>query len=158
MDHIFASVQKHPLFGLGVYATGPIKAGEEIASFDGEMYHGLVNDDFPEEIRNFLITYSQNSSRDSAGIARYLNHSCAPNVGVRGLFTLVAMREIKIGEELCWDYDMSEDIDWQMDCSCGSPECRRSIRGFRFLPEDVREKYRGFISDWLVEKYHLKKD
>ncbi|MCB1236089.1 MAG: SET domain-containing protein-lysine N-methyltransferase [Verrucomicrobiae bacterium] len=155
MDHQHASVRAHPRFGHGVFASAPIRAGEEIASFDGQIYIGLVNADFSEEIRNYPITFAQDRARDSLGIARKLNHSCDPNVGIRGLFTLVAMRDIESGEELCWDYDMSEDTDWNMPCDCGSPRCRKRIRGFRHLPRDFRDRYRGFISDWLVEKYGL---
>ncbi len=158
MDHPLALVKDHPRFGRGVFAADTIPAGTEIASFDGKEYHGLINDDFPDEIRNYPITFAQDRARDSAGIARYLNHSCEPNVGLRGLFTLVTMREIQPGEELVWDYDMSEDTDWLMECSCGSPNCRREIRGFRHLPDSTRERYRGFISDWLVEKYQLETD
>lgn len=148
-------VQDRPPLGRGVFATAPIVSEEEVAVFDGEIYYGCVNSDFPPEVLNHLITFGPDRARHSKGIAHLLNHSCNPNVGVRGLFSLVTMRPIEAGEELCWDYDMSEDHDWQMECDCGSEHCRRLIRGFRFLPEEVRERYRGFISDWLVEKYGL---
>src|SRR4030095_12517582 len=34
----------------------------------------------------------------------YLNHSCDPNLGVRGEITFVAMRDIRAGEELTHDW------------------------------------------------------
>lgn len=157
MDHPNAEVRDHPRFGKGVYATAPIPAFTEVASFDGEIYYGVVNADYPPEILNFPITFGSDRGRDSKGIARYLNHSCSPNAGIRGSFTIVTMRNIREGEEICWDYDMSEDTDWWMPCECGSENCRGKIRGFRYLNDEIRDRYRGFISDWLVEKYGLDK-
>jgi hypothetical protein len=158
MDHPNAEVREHPRFGKGVYASAFIPANTEIASFDGEIFHGEINDDFPREVMNYVISFAPDRGRNSAGIARFLNHSCSPNTGIRGLFTLVTMRDVQEGEELCWDYDMSEDSDWWMPCECGSEICRKEIRGFRYLPEEFRQRYRGFISEWLLEKYGLERD
>ena len=65
------------------------------------------------------------------------------------------MRDIRAGEELLWDYDMSEDSDWRMECRCGSVSCRKIIGAFSLTPQSVRDKYHGYISDWLVVKYGL---
>lgn len=65
------------------------------------------------------------------------------------------MRDIHVGEELTWDYDMTEDSDWRMECRCGTPSCRKRIGSFASLPQSIREGYEGYISDWLVEKYRL---
>jgi len=157
VDNPKAEVRDHPRFGKGVFATERIPAETEIAAFDGEVYYGAVNDDYPQDILNYPITFGPDRARDSAGIARYLNHSCMPNSGIRGLFTIVTMRVIEPGEELCWDYDMAEDTDWWMACECGNKECRKEIRGFRLLPSETRKRYHGFISDWLVEKYGLER-
>lgn len=155
MDHSNAAVRPHPPYGQGVFAIGPILQGEEIASFDGPIYEGLVNADFPPEVVNHAITFARDRARDSLGIARYLNHSCSPNAGIREKFRIVAMRDIEPGEEICWDYAMSEDHDWSMICHCGSHECRGEVRGFGDLPKEIQKRYSGYISDWLVEKYQL---
>jgi uncharacterized protein len=63
------------------------------------------------------------------------------------------MRAIKKGEEIIWDYEMTEDYMWTMECHCGSKNCRKIIANYRNMPEDVKAKYKGFISQWLVEKY-----
>ena len=34
----------------------------------------------------------------------YLNHSCDPNLGIRGEITFMAMRDIRAGEELTHDW------------------------------------------------------
>ncbi len=78
-----------------------------------------------------------------------ISHSCEPNCGIKNKTVLVAMRKIKKGEELSYDYDMTENSDWSMECSCGKPSCRKIIRGYRYLPEEKRKEYNGYISEWL---------
>src|ERR1044071_738348 len=39
----------------------------------------------------------------------YLNHSCNPNLGMRGEITFVAMRDIRAGEELTHDWAMTDN-------------------------------------------------
>src|SRR5881227_4381284 len=41
----------------------------------------------------------------------YSNHSCDPNLGVRGEITFVAMRDIRGGEELTHDWATTDDDD-----------------------------------------------
>ena len=63
-------------------------------------------------------------------IAWHLNHSCNPNVGFNGNYDFVAMRSIKKGEELCWDYSFDEtNPKFKMKCSCGSNNCRGLVTG-----------------------------
>ena len=87
--------------------------------------------------------------------ARLLNHSCDPNLGLRsnefGGYDFVALREIAEYEELCWDYCMSEYISIAVsgNCLCGSNICRREITGFKYLPQETKNKYGKFIADYL---------
>ena len=85
------------------------------------------------------------------------NHSCDPNTGVRnnelGAYDFVALRDIKQGEEITWDYETTEFISIAVpECHCGSPKCRGRTRGFKYLPKEVREAYGEFIGDYLKEK------
>ena len=62
------------------------------------------------------------------------------------------MRDIKSGEELMWDYEMTENnqFGWQMECKCGTPSCRKFIGRYDNMPQAVRERYKGYISEWLL--------
>jgi hypothetical protein len=137
--------------GGGVFAVETIFPSEMVASFDGPFYDRNF-DGWNADLLNHAIQCAADRFRDSAGIARYVNHSCEANCGIKGLFDIVAMRTIQPGEEITWDYEMTEDSDWwRMDCRCGSPRCRKVIGAYRNLPEEFRVKYRGFISQWLVD-------
>lgn len=86
--------------------------------------------------------------------AKLINHSCDPNLGIKdnvfGGYDFVAIRPIKKGEELCWDYCMSEYYSIAVKrCLCGSKICRKKIRGYKYLPRGIRAKYKGFIAGYL---------
>ena len=144
-------------FSRGVYANEFIKQGEFIAGFYGEIYEEQSATMIPPIARNHAIQFSEYKWRDSPidGLANVLNHSCEPNCGINGLFDLVAMRDIQAGEELCWDYAMTEDSNWEVPggkCLCGSTLCRGTITPYRDLPKEIKEKYRNYTSVWLNQE------
>ena len=58
--------------------------------------------------------------------ARYINHSCDPNCEV--LMTsrtiwIVALRDIKTGEELTFNYGYELDDEMAQPCTCGAKHC-----------------------------------
>lgn len=144
-------------FGGGLFATSPIAPGQLVASFDGDFWtwgDSVANlpNESPNYTRDHTIQFGPGQSRDSGnGMGRFANHSCDPNCGIKNLFDIVAMKSISPGEQIMWDYAMTENNDWFMLCRCGSRKCRRIITGYRNLPPDVREAYRGFISQWLID-------
>src|SRR5438270_4914339 len=49
----------------------------------------------------------------------YSNHSCEPNCGLNEQLQLFALRDLKKGEELFWDYSTSMlERHWTMQCAC----------------------------------------
>ena len=151
-------VRLHPKKGKAVYAREDILKDEFVAGYYGEIYeapHALA---VPSIAINHAVQFSEYKWRDgvTGGVARYLNHSCEPNCGIKGLHDLVAMREIKAGEELCWDYAMTEDSNWEVpgrQCFCGTPVCRGRIVPYRELTVQEKEKYQDYTSAWLQQKY-----
>ncbi|MBX2994150.1 MAG: SET domain-containing protein [Bdellovibrionaceae bacterium] len=149
-DNPKAVVRRTRKYGRAVFAREDIRKGETIAVFDGPV----LDDDFEpwtDDLRNHTIQVGPTEWRDSKGFARYLNHSCDPNCGIKNRNRVVAMRPIQAGEEITWDYEMTEKNDWwKMKCRCGSDLCRKQIGNYRNMPRKIREKYKGYISDWLT--------
>lgn len=157
MDSSKVIVKETGKIGKGLFAIKDIKKEEVIADWTGgKIYEAESCTKLPtEEIADHAIQFEEHKWIDTEGIGRYSNHSCEPNCGIKGKFQVVAMRDIKKGEWCTWDYEMTEDSDWRMNCKCGSKFCRKVIGAFQNMPEEVRKKYKGYISEWLVKKYKL---
>ncbi|HJR06266.1 MAG TPA: SET domain-containing protein-lysine N-methyltransferase [Pyrinomonadaceae bacterium] len=82
----------------------------------------------------------------------FSNHSCEPNIGVRGQIVFVAMRDIRAGEELTHDWATTDDDTYRLECRCGAPACRKIITGQDWRRTDLQEKYAGYMSWYLSEK------
>jgi SET domain-containing protein len=85
----------------------------------------------------------------------YSNHSCEPNLGVRGEITFVAMRDIRAGEELTHDWAMTDDEDYSVECNCGAANCRKILTGKDWRRADLQKRYTGYFSAYLSRKIAL---
>jgi hypothetical protein len=87
------------------------------------------------------------------GEGDYVNHSCNPNAGLSGQIGLVAMRDIKIDEEVCFDYAMSDTMPYdEFECGCGQPTCRGKITGNDWQRPELQKRYAGFFSPHVQRK------
>jgi len=103
----------------------------------------------PREVWDHLFNVDICDSIIAREPAVRTNHSCDPNAGiVRDVF-LVAMRDIKKDEEVTFDYPVVTVDDWQMECRCGSPHCRKIIGNYAGLPDEIRKKYENYTPDWI---------
>ncbi|PYL32540.1 MAG: hypothetical protein DMF35_08075 [Verrucomicrobia bacterium] len=82
----------------------------------------------------------------------YSNHSCDPNLGLRGEITFVAMCEIRAGEELTHDWAMTDDDDYSVECNCGANSCRKVLTGKDWQKPELQRKYAGYFSAYLARK------
>jgi SET domain-containing protein len=87
----------------------------------------------------------------------YLNHSCDPNLGIRGEITFVAMLDIRSGEELTHDWAMTDDDDYSVECNCGAPDCRKILTGKDWQRPELQNRYAGYFSAYLARKIGLLK-
>jgi hypothetical protein len=85
--------------------------------------------------------------------ADFVNHSCNPNAGLSGQIALVAMRDIVPGEEITFDYAMSDSSSFdEFDCACGAPTCRGRVSGDDWKRRELWERYNGYFSSYLQER------
>jgi len=85
--------------------------------------------------------------------ADYVNHSCNPNAGIRGQIVLVAMRPIAAGEEITFDYAMSDGSAFdEFECACGAPNCRGRVSGDDWQRPELWQRYEGYFSAYLQRK------
>ena len=58
--------------------------------------------------------------------ARFINHSCNPNcepINNKGKIWILAIKNIKKGEEITYNYGYSIDEYHEHPCRCGAPNC-----------------------------------
>ena len=91
------------------------------------------------------------------GFMALVNHSCRPNCGIKlnetGAHDYVAMQDIMPGEEITFDYAMQnyEVGHFPSECLCGAIDCRGKIGGWKDLPIDKKQQYKGFVAPYLLE-------
>jgi len=150
-------VRPSPIHGKGLFAKTAIKEGEIVAIKGGYIiadaeWGNLKATLSPAEIPiadGFVIAPS--SPAEIEGNMVYSNHSCAPNVSIQGQIAFVAMCDIASGEELTHDWATTDDDDYEMQCRCGSPSCRRIVTGKDWMKPELQAKYRGWFC-WYIQR------
>ena len=82
----------------------------------------------------------------------YSNHSCDPNLGLRGNIIFVALRDIHAGEELTHDWCMTDNDNYETQCTCRSTNCRRVLTGTDWQRPELQARYRGYFASYLADK------
>jgi len=156
MPRIF--VVKKCRLGKGLFAAREIKKGEIILEFNGRVMSG--NEVLKSGRESYPIQIGADKYMDWGKPGEIINHSCNPNAGVKSNNQVIAIKDIKKGEEITWDYSTSMDEDdWEMDCKCGSKNCRKRIRDFKYLPKSLQKKYLklGIVQGFIAKKFAKKR-
>ncbi len=151
-------VRESAIQGKGLFATSRISKHEIVAVKGGYILTGsewksLEKELGPAEIQiaeDLFIAPTKQAERDGAML--YTNHSCDPNIAIQGQITVVAMRDIDAGEELTHDWATTDDLDYEMDCNCGSRHCRGTVTGKDWMNKTLQEKYKGWFCWFLQQK------
>jgi hypothetical protein len=157
-------VHQSKIHGRGLFAIADI-AGDEIVAVKGghivdrKILRGeIAPRRGPVEIQihdDLFIAAVTEEERELSML--YLNHSCNPNIGMRGEVTFVAMRDIRVGEELTHDWAMTDYDDYSVECTCGAPDCRKTLTGKDWQRSDLQKRYAGYFSAYLARKIGLQR-
>jgi|TARA_A100001011_G_scaffold395416_1_gene490356 SET domain-containing protein len=125
--------KKSGINNLGLFAKSDINKGEKVIEYKGRKFtHKQVeeNDRFDNSKAIYLFTLNERYVLDGdtkINTAKYINHSCDPNCEVdiiKGKIWIIAIKDIKKGDELSYDYGFGYDADFrQFPCKCGSKNC-----------------------------------
>ncbi|MEA3514417.1 MAG: SET domain-containing protein-lysine N-methyltransferase [Nanoarchaeota archaeon] len=156
--------------GGGLFASKDIKKDEILFHVDLSKQKSYT----PEEIAKM----PNNDHADYIGRGRYvlsfhpysyMNHSCDPNIVIKheslSKNNFIAMRNIKKGEELTYDYGVNA-LDhigkggyvskgaWTIECKCGSKKCRKKISAdFLKQPIEIQRKYYKYLPPAIKRRY-----
>ena len=143
--------RRSPIHGNGVFAVDTIAKGEHVIEYKGTLMTDAEADkmygDGGETGHTFLFTLNDEYIIDAnrkGNTARWINHSCDPNCQAlidesesgdprKDKVVIEAIRKIKPGEELTYDYGIVLDMPhtarlkklWK--CLCGSPKCSGTL-------------------------------
>ncbi len=148
--------REHAEGGCGVFAKSFIAKGALISLWGGEIVQREKLDPamprFTQRVLQidedlYILTAEEPEPNDC------FNHSCEPNLGFSGQIGLMTMRDIQAGEELCFDYAMSDGGPYdEFVCFCGSPNCRKKVTGNDWKLPHLWEKYDGYFSAYLAKR------
>ena len=151
------AVRQSPIHGKGLFAKQAIAAGEIVAVKGGSILTKQEWAVLERELGSAEIQLSEDlfiaptRPEHREGNMVYTNHSCDPNIAIQGQIVFVAMRDIAPGEELTHDWATTDDLDYTMTCTCGSPNCRRTITGKDWMKRELQEKYQGWFC-WFLQR------
>lgn len=154
--------------GKGIFAKDDIPKDEIVAVSGGYIMTWDECKQLPQNLEYLSYQVEEHlfigvKRDDEVEDNQMFNHSCDPNLGQRGQLSMVAMRDIRKGEELTCDYaTILCRIDgydlFEMECECGSENCRGVITDDDWKRPELQEKYKGYFQFFLEEKINkLKK-
>jgi SET domain-containing protein len=148
-------VGRSSIHNRGVFARRPVRAGERIIDYVGELITKSEADRRGEVAASrarrtgggavYIFNLNKKFDIDGAfpwNTARLINHSCAPNCDVeivKGRIWISALRDIDEGEELSFNYGFDLDDYESHPCRCGAESCIGYILGEEFWP-DLQKK------------------
>jgi len=148
-------VKKSPIHEFGTFATEPISKGEVIAVYGGiivpksdiEEYRQKIGGIYGIQIDgDFFICPTE------SGGGRF-NHSCDANYGCGTSISLIAIKDIKPGEEVVFEYAFTESNFEPFKCKCGSPNCRKIIKPDDWQNPELQRKLGEYFSPYLKKKF-----
>lgn len=155
-------VRKTSKRGFGTFASRDLKKGELLIVSGGYVMPLRDEERLPDNLGDNGVQITENLSicvakREELGGINFLNHSCNPNVGIRGQIFWVAMRRIKKGEEVTCDYAMAlcrskNAKPYRLKCLCGKKNCRGVITDDDWKNRELQRKYDGYFQYFLQER------
>ncbi len=154
--HPALEVRESQVAGKGLFATQPIAQGTVVGQLSGRRVSTA-------ELRELLkhppvdtITIDDDEhlvlSNDPRPVIAYGNHSCDPNMWWIDAVTLEARRDIAAGDEVTSDYGTSTGVDFEMQCTCGSPLCRGVVTGEDWKQPELQSRYGDHWIPTLLRK------
>ncbi len=147
--------------GRGLFARAPIAKDEVVVVKGGHVMTKTQRDEVGDRLGPAEIQIADDlfigpvTEEEREGGMMHLNHSCDPNLGIRGQIVFVALRDIDVDEELSFDYATGDDESWEMACHCGSSRCRGTVTGYDWKIPALQDRYDGYFSLYLQDKINV---
>lgn len=117
------------IHGRGAFAMRVVGSGETIVEYTGELIPKSESAKRCAAGNHFIFAIDDQWDLDGDhpdNPARFLNHSCSPNCEAvlrGGKVWILAMRDLRPGEELTFDYGYDIEDYRNHPCRCGASGC-----------------------------------
>jgi len=163
----FLEIRKSKISKNGVFALKKFSKGETIRFLTGILCtteEMIENVDSGKEASADPLQISDNKYLDLDELPRSFNHSCQPNAFIRGKNELVALKNIKVGDEITFDYSttmndnekkIGKEFFWTCKCYCGAKKCRGIIDQFKTLSKAAQNFYlkNNLAPDFILKRF-----
>ena len=146
-------IRRSGVHGKGVFALQDLAEGETLIEYLGEVItwkEALRRHPHDPTDPNHTFYFHMDEkhvidAKHGGNSSRWINHSCKPNCEADetdGRVFIKALRNIKAGEELFYDYGLIIDAKYtpellaEYPCWCGASSCRGTL----LAPKDKKEK------------------
>lgn len=129
------------IHGMGGFARCEIKRGMKLIEYVGEKITKAEAALRMEADNRFIFTLDDETDVDGDvewNPARFLNHSCEPNAKaeiIRGRIWIRALRKIRTGEEITYNYSYDIEGHEEHTCLCRSAKCVGYMVAEEFFPK-----------------------
>ena len=150
-------IRSSDIHAAGCYTSEPIAKGTRVVEYTGNVVSNEEGDRlYKDKDYTYLFALDGGTHMvDGYGMAMYINHSCQPNCEtdqIDGRIWIIALRNIKAGEELTYDYNLF-DGEGEAPCTCGARRCR----GTMYSWDEIRKQKKAAKKKALREKKEARK-
>jgi SET domain-containing protein len=142
--------------GAGVFARVPVRAGTTMVAFGGRVRDGAYVATLPPRRRSHCLQVDDDLylvGADEPEPGDFVNHSCDPSCGVVGSMVLVALRDLSPGDEVTFDYAMTDSTPYdEFTCGCGTERCRGRVGAHDWERPELQVRYDGWFSGYLQRR------
>jgi SET domain-containing protein len=145
MANHLCDVKASSIHGMGMFARMDIAAGTRVLEYIGERVTKEESLRRRQGGNFFVFVVTEKFDIDGAvdwNPARFINHSCAPNCEARmedERIWIIALRDLRAGEELTFNYGYDLQDYEEHPCCCGTPQCVGYMVAEDYF-KDVRRK------------------
>lgn len=147
--HPGLSLSEFEPVGKQLVAKQKIQKDELLIVWGGKPVGRTLLDTYPQHQRSLSVQIDDYVYLvpDAYELGDCINHSCDPNAGIKGQITVVALKDIEIGETVAYDYAMTDTENYdEFNCLCLQNNCRKRITGSDWQNSTLQEKYKGYFS------------
>jgi hypothetical protein len=141
-------VDTSAIAGHGWFAAAPLGAGTVVSRLGGRLVSDaelLSLRAGPDHVDSVVVDEDVHLVLPPRSPNCFGNHSCDPNLGWAGEYTLLTIHDVPAGVELTSDYATSTaDPTFLLRCHCETYRCRGIVAGDDWQIPQLQQRYAGY--------------